>query len=259
MTLPSHPSKARLIALSVILSDSEVPCPIQNVETLRPPVRDIDNKTTVANMPTTLPITLFHSPQTLSSGALALLEELKAPYTLYVLNMKAGEQRQSAYLAINPMGKVPAILHGDALVTEQVAIGIYLADLFPEAGITPAIHDALRGPYLRWYVFYAACFEPALVDKAMKREPGPVGMFPYGDLTTTLNTLTAQLNQGPWMLGERFTSLDVLWGTALTWMTGFGLVEAVAPIKSYIDRWNSRPSLRKVAQIDADLLRAQAQ
>ena len=121
-------------------------------------------------MPVTQLITLFHSPQTRSCGALALLEELRAPYTLHALNMKAGEQRQSAYLSLNPMGKVPAILHGDVLITEQVAIGIYLADLFPEAGITPAIGDALRGPYLRWYVFYAACFEPAVVDKAMNRQ-----------------------------------------------------------------------------------------
>ena len=130
-------------------------------------------------------------------------------------------------------------------------------DLFPEAGITPAIGDALRGPYLRWYVFYAACFEPALVDKAVKREPGPVEMLPYGDLATTLNTLTAQLSKGPWLLGDRFTSADVLWGTALTWMTGFGLVEAVAPIRAYVDRWNARPSGKKVAQIDADLLKPQ--
>ena len=207
-------------------------------------------------MSTTQPITLFHSPKTRSSSALALLEELKAPYKLHVLNMKAGEQRQSAYLAVNPMGKVPAILHGDALVTEQVAIGIYLADLFPEAGITPAIDDALRGPYLRWYVFYAACFEPALCDKAMKREPGPTAMVPYGDLATTLNTLTAQLGKGPWLLGDRFTAADVLWGTALTWMTGFGLVEPVAPIKAYVDRWNARPSVKKVAQIDSELVKA---
>jgi glutathione S-transferase len=208
-------------------------------------------------MPTTLPITLFHSPQTRSSSALILLEELKAPYKLHTLNMKAGEQRQSTYLAVNPMGKVPAILHGDVLVTEQVAIGIYLADLFPEAGITPAITDALRGPYLRWYVFYAACFEPALVDKAMKREPGPVGMLPYGDLKTTIDTLTAQLSKGPWLLGERFTAVDVLWGTALTWMTGFGLLEATAPIKTYIDRWNARPSVKNVAEKDAEISKAQ--
>lgn len=208
-------------------------------------------------MSTSLPITLFHSPQTRSSASLALLEELKAPYKLHALNMKAGEQRASAYLAINPMGKVPAILHGDALVTEQVAIGIYLSDLFPEAGITPAIDDPLRGPYLRWYAFYGACFEPALIDKALKREPGPVGTVPYGDLDTTMKTLIAQLSKGPWMLGEKFTSVDVLWGTALTWMTGFGLVEPVAPVKNYVDRWNARPSVKKVADIDAGLLRDQ--
>jgi len=207
-------------------------------------------------MPTTHPITLFHSPQTRSSGALALLEELHAPYSIHVLNMKAGEQRDSAYLAVNPMGKVPAIMHGDVLITEQVAIGIYLADLFPEAGITPAIGDALRGPYLRWYVFYAASFEPALIDKALKREPGPTAMVPYGDFATTVGVVTAQLTKGPWFLGDRFTAADVLWGTALTWMTGFGLLEAAPPIKSYIDRWNARPSVRKVAEIDAGLMKA---
>lgn len=202
-------------------------------------------------------ITLFHAPQTRSSGTLALLEELKAPYSIHAINLKAGEQRQAPYRAINPMGKVPAILHGDVLITEQVAIGIYLADLFPDAGITPAIGDALRGPYLRWFVFYASCFEPAIVDKAMKREPGPHAMVPYGDLETTLSTLTTQLTRGPWLLGERFTAADVLWGTALTWTTGFGVVEAVPPIKAYIDRWNTRPSVARVAQIDADLMKTQ--
>jgi len=205
-------------------------------------------------MPTSQPITLFHAPQTRSTGALSLLEELHAPYSLHVLDMKAGKHREAAYLAVNPMGKVPAILHGDVLVTEQVAIGIYLADLFPEAGITPAIGDALRGPYLRWYVFYAACFEPALIDKAMKREPGPVAMSPYGDVDSTINTVVAQLTKGPWMLGERFTAVDVLWGTALTWMTGFGLVEPVPPVKAYVERWNARPSVKTVGDIDAKLL-----
>src|SRR3954451_19906673 len=101
-------------------------------------------------------ITLFHSPQTRSSGARTLLEELGAPYTLHVLNMKAGEQQRPAYLAINPLGKVPAILHRGTLVTEQVAIAIYLADLFPEAGLTPARDDVRRGPFLRWIAYYGA-------------------------------------------------------------------------------------------------------
>jgi glutathione S-transferase len=207
-------------------------------------------------MPTTQPITLYHSPQTRSTGALSLLEELHAPYSLHVLDMKAGQHREAAYLALNPMGKVPAILHGDVLVTEQVAIGIYLADLFPEAGITPAIGDALRGPYLRWYAFYGSSFEPALIDKALKREPPPVAMSPYGTVESTVQTVVQQLGKGPWMLGEKFTAVDVLWGTALTWMTGFGLMESVGPVKAYVERWNARPVVKTVAEIDAKLMAA---
>src|SRR5271169_3581506 len=141
-----------------------------------------------ADMTTNETIILYHAPQSRSSATLALLEELAAPYELHVLNMKAGEQRQKGYLAVNPLGKVPAIRHRGALVTEQVAIFIYLADLFPEAGLAPAIGDPLRGPYLRWMVYYAACYEPGLIDKAQKREPGPIAMSPYGDFDVMLGT-----------------------------------------------------------------------
>ncbi len=195
-------------------------------------------------------VTLFHSPQTRSSGTLALLEELNAPYTLRILDMKAGEHRQPAFMQINPMGKVPAILHGDVLVTEQVAIAIYLADTFSGAGLAPALTDPLRGAYLRWFVFYAASFEPAAVDKALQREAGHAAMSPYGDFATTVSTVTTQLQKGPWMLGDRFTALDVQWGTALTWMTGFGIIEATPPIKAYVERWSARPSVARVREID---------
>lgn len=208
-------------------------------------------------MATQQKITLFYSPQSRSTGALLLLEELHAPYALHPLNMKTGEQRQPAYLAVNPMGKVPAVLHGKALITEQVAITIYLADLFPEAGITPGLHDALRGPYLRWLAFYGSCFEPAIVDKAMKREPAPQGSSPYGDYDTTIKTLHDQLAAGPWLLGKDFTAADVLWGTALTWISAFGLIEVTPTIKAYTDRWNARPSVKKVAEIDAALQKKQ--
>jgi glutathione S-transferase len=203
-------------------------------------------------------ITLFHSPHTRSSGTLVLLEEIGAPYALRVLDMKAGEQRRSDYLAINPMGKVPAILHDDALVTEQVAIYLYLADLFPEAGLAPAIGDQLRGPYLRWTVFYAACFEPAVVDRAMNREPGGQAMSPYGDYDTMLATLTAQLKRGPWLLGERFSAADVLWGTALTWTTGFKLVPELPQITGYLARFNVRPAVARAQARDAELIAAQS-
>src|SRR5215831_10267401 len=162
-------------------------------------------------------IIFLHSPNTRSSGVRLLLAQLRAPHELRPVNMKAGEQRKPAFLAVNPMGKVPAILHRGALVTEQVAIYIYLADLFPEAGLTPALDDPLRGPYLRWLAFYAASFEPAIVDRALKRDPAPATMSPYGDYDTMLKTLVDQLAKGPYLLGERFCAADVLWGTALTW------------------------------------------
>ena len=155
-------------------------------------------------------LTFFHAPQSRSAGVRILLEELGAPYRLHVLNLKAGEQRQSTYLAINPMGKVPALKDGDALITEQVAIYIYLADRFPQAGLAPAIGEPLRGPWLRWIAYYGSCFEPAVIDRSLQREPAARATSPYADYDTMLQTLTDQLARGPWLLGERYTSADVL-------------------------------------------------
>ncbi|HEV7576469.1 MAG TPA: glutathione S-transferase family protein [Caldimonas sp.] len=203
-------------------------------------------------------VTFFHSPQSRSAGALILLEELGADYELQVLNLKKGEQRQRAYLAVNPMGKVPAIVHDGAVVTEQGAVCAYLADLYPEAGITPAIGDPLRGPYLRWLFYYGSSFEPALIDRSMKREPAPPSSSPYGDYETMLKTLTDRLAQGPYLFGERFTAADVLWGTALRWTTMFKLVPETPVIAAYVARVASRPAVARAAKIDADLVAAQS-
>jgi glutathione S-transferase len=198
-------------------------------------------------------IVFFHAPQTRSGGTRILLEELGASYELRAVNMKAGEQRKPAFLAVNPMGKVPAILHRGELVTEQVAIFIYLADLFPQAGLTPGLDDRLRGPYLRWLAYYGACFEPAVVDRGLKREPAPQAMSPYGDYDTMLKTLTDQLAKGPYLLGERMTAADVLWGTALTWTTMFKLVPELPVIMDYIARIGGRPAAVKAKAADAAL------
>jgi len=198
-------------------------------------------------------IVFFHSPNTRSSGTRILLEELGAPHELRPVNMKAGEQRKSSFLAVNPMGKVPAILHRGGLVTEQVAIFLYLADLFPQAGLTPALDDPRRGPYLRWMAYYGSSFEPAVVDRALKREPGPLNMVPYGDYDTMLKTLTDQLAKGPYLLGERMTAADVLWGTALTWTVMFKLVPELPVIMDYVKRLTARPAVGKVKALDAQL------
>ena len=201
-------------------------------------------------------VVFYHSPQSRSAGTLVLLEELGADYELHPLDLKKGESRSGDYLAVNPMGKVPAIVHDGALVTEQGAVYTYLADLYPEAGIAPAIGDPLRGPYLRWMFFYNASFEPALIDRSMKRDPAPPSTSPYGDYDTVMKTLQGQLGEGPYLLGERFTAVDVLWGTALRWTTMFKLVPETPAIAAYIARVTSRPAAQRAAKIDADLLAA---
>lgn len=201
-------------------------------------------------------VTFFHSPQSRSAGVRSLIEELNADHELRVLDLRAGEQRQPEYLRINPMGKVPALLHGDALITEQAAVYMYLAELYPEAGLSPAVGDALRGPYLRWMVFYGSCYEPAIVDRSMQREAGPESTSPYGHYDTVIETLRRQLARGPWLLGERLTAADFLWGAALTWTMMFKLVPELPEFKGYVERFNARPAVRRAAEKDEALVKA---
>ncbi len=198
-------------------------------------------------------LVLFHAPNSRSTGVLTLLEELGADYELKLLNLRRGDQRQAAYLAVNPLGKVPALLHGDALVTEQPAVYQYAAELYPEAGLSPAVGDPLRGPYLRWLAFYGSCFEPALTDRALKREPGPHMQSPYGSAEEVIGLVQRQLAAGPWLLGDRFTAADALWGKALTWMVAFKLFPEGPEVQGYIERFNARPAVQKAAALDAEL------
>ncbi|HUA80789.1 MAG TPA: glutathione S-transferase family protein [Dyella sp.] len=203
-------------------------------------------------------VVFYHAPNSRSGGTHALLEELGADYELHLVNLKSGEQRQPAYRAVNPMGKVPAIRHGDALITEQPAVFLYLADLYADVGLAPAIDDPLRGPYLRWMVYYGSSFEPALVDRSLKREPAPPSTSPYGTWDDVLNTLHAQLAKGPYLLGERFTAVDILWGGALHWTTMFNLVPETTDIRAYIDRVIARPAMQRAAAKDAEFAAQQA-
>ncbi|WP_133499166.1 glutathione S-transferase family protein [Cognatilysobacter terrigena] len=195
-------------------------------------------------------ITFYYAPHSRASCTLALLETLGADYDLHMLDLVEGTQRRADYLAVNPLGKVPAIRHGDALVTEQVAILIYLADLYADKGITPAVDDALRGPYLRWAVFYAACFEPAIGDRARGVAVGPAMSSPYGDYDAVVDALKAQLSTGPYMLGERFTAVDVLWGTALRWAMAFKLVPDAPVFRDYVERVTAHPGIARATALD---------
>jgi glutathione S-transferase len=203
-------------------------------------------------------LTFYYAPQTRATGVRILLEELGAPYELRVINRKAGEQRSADYLKVNPFGKVPTIDHDGAIVTEQPAIYAYLADAFPERGLAPPIGDRLRGPYLRWLAFYGSSLEPAIVDHYLKRDPAPPGMSPYGTYDEVVGLITQQLGAGPNLFGDRFTAADVLWGTALTWITQFKLLPDDPAIAGYIARFNQRPIVRRVNEEDAALAAQQS-
>ncbi len=205
-----------------------------------------------------LALTLYHAPRTRSSGVLGLLEELSAPYHLELLDLKSGEHKRPDYLAINPLGKVPTLLHHGAVITEQVAIHLYLADLFPAAGLTPAIGDPLRGPYLRWMTIYGSSFEPAMVDRALNREPGDRTISPYGDSNTLLAALSVQLERHDYLLGDRFLACDVLWGTSLDWMLRFQLLPDNPYFGAYARRVSERPKIAHSRAYDEDLADALA-
>jgi glutathione S-transferase len=195
-------------------------------------------------------VTLYYATPSRAAMTRLLLEELGAPYGLATLDLKAGDQFKPDYLAINPVGKVPAIRHRGAVVTETAAIFLYLADAFARAGLAPALDDPARGPYLRWIVFYAAAFEPAMVDRARKLDAGPRAMSPYGDLASVESAVEAMLTPGPYVLGERFSAADVLWGAALTWMTAFGMAPQTPRVAAYVARHAERPAVRRISALE---------
>lgn len=202
-------------------------------------------------------ITFHYAPQTRAFGTRFLLEELGVPYDLHVMDVRAGDQLKPDYLAVNPMGKVPAISHKGVVVTEQAAVALYLGDLFPETGLAPAIGDPRRGLYLRWMVFYGSSFEPALVDHAMKRPPLPRSTAPYADYETVVAVVNEQVKRAaPFWLGERFSVADTLWGSALFWVTNFGIFEKTPAVAAYLERITSRPGFQKAQADEAALIAA---
>jgi len=201
----------------------------------------------------------YHAPQTRSFAIRWLFEELGSPpHELKVLNMKKGEHKTPEYLAINPMGKVPAITHGGTPVTEVGAIAIYLADLFPEAKLAPPIGDTARGTYLRWIVFNHGAIEPAIADRWRKIEPSMATAMSYGTYDDTVNALLGAVGNGPFILGDRFSAADVVVGGAVRWMTLFKLLPEKPEFTSYIERLTSRPAFKSALAKDEELVKTLA-
>lgn len=197
-------------------------------------------------------LTFYTHPQSRGRIVRWMLEEVGAPYETVVLDYDA-TMKAADYRAINPMGKVPAIRHGDTVVTEAAAICAYLADAFPAAGPAPPPHSRERGPYYRWLFFAAGPLEAAASNKALGFvvPPGRERMMGYGryaDVLDALETVTQAAR--PYLLGGQFTATDVYVGAYLAFGMQFGTVEKRPAFERYCAVLDARPAKRRAIQID---------
>jgi glutathione S-transferase len=187
-----------------------------------------------------------------------MLEEIGQPYRTEVLDYGT-TMKAPAYLAINPMGKVPALRHGDVVVTEAAAICAYLADAFPQAGLAPPHGDRLRGPYYRWLFFAAGPVEAAVSNKAFGFvvPPEREGTIGYGSFQRVMDTLEQAVSGGNYLVGDKFTAADVYAGSQI----GFGLMfktfEPRPAFQHYWQRISVRPAYARARALDEALMAKQ--
>lgn len=202
-------------------------------------------------------LTLYHAAPSRSSVVRWMLEELGEPYDLVLLSLAKEDQHKPEYLAINPMGKVPSLKHGDAVVTEVAAICTYLADEFPHARLNIPVGDPRRGPYLKWLFFSPTCIEAAVLDKAAPRKETPRrGMVGYGDFDTVMDVVGKGVAGGPYLMGDQFTAADVVVGSMLRWGMMFNLLPERPEFRAYVDRLEQRPALQRATALDRELAAA---
>jgi glutathione S-transferase len=203
-------------------------------------------------------LTLYHASPSRSSIVHWMLEELGEPYKLEVLNLRAGDQRQPAYLAINPMGKVPTLKDGDVVVSEVAAICCYLADAYPKARLAPPIGDKRRGDYLKWLFYGPSCLEPAMIDKALNRPPAPRSTAGWADYDTVIEVLRSAVGAREYLLGEQFTAADIVIGSGLRWGMLFKMFPELPEFVTYVDRLKARPAMQRQLAKDEELAKQQS-
>lgn len=193
-------------------------------------------------------VIFYHNPKSRAQMAHWMLEETGAPYRTIMLDFSKGEHKTAEFLGINPMGKLPTIVHRGVVVTETAAIIAYLADAFPEMGLAPSINSPLRGAYYRWLFFTAGCFEPALLDKMLKRPPAePKTSVGYGSYEEVIETLKKAVAAGPYLVGDKFSAVDVYLGSELSFAMIFGApdIKGEPVFEDYVARITERPAYRR--------------
>lgn len=200
-------------------------------------------------------IVLYHHPFTRAANVIWMLEEIGVPYELRFVDLTKGAHKAPEVLALNPMGKLPILTDGAAVVTESAAIGLYLADRYAAGRLAPAMDDPKRGAYLRWSLFAPSVIEPGSLAKAAKWDfkPGQAG---WGDHEAMLSAISAAIGTGPWLLGDTFAMADVIFGGTVRYMLRFGMLDPRPGFTAYAERLAARPALQKSDARNAESIEA---
>lgn len=192
---------------------------------------------------------LYWAPRTRSFTTIWMMEETGQPYERVLVDVSAGDQKKADFLAVNPMGKVPALQDGEATMAEAAAICAYVADRFPQADLAPRADDPRRAKHLYWLFFAPSCIEPAIIQIFTKIEV-PASTAGWGDATQVFDVLDQALQQGPWLLGDTFTAADVVIGSGLNFaVRQFKMVPSRPTFDRFLDRCAARPAFQRAMQI----------
>lgn len=191
-------------------------------------------------------VVFYASPMSRGRIVHWMLEEVGAPYRYEVVNLETRDQKKPEYLALNPMGKVPTIVHRGTVVTECGAICAYLADAFPAARLAPPIDSPARGTYYRWLFFSGCSFEPAIIDRMLSRPPASkTGAVAYGCYEDAVETMAKALTPGPYILGREFSAADVYVGSQVAFGMMTKALEPRPVFQDYTNRLQQRPAYKR--------------
>ncbi len=198
-------------------------------------------------------VTLYHHPFSRASKVVWMLEEAGVDYELRWVDIMAGAHKTPEFLKLNPMGKLPVLVDGEALVTESAAIALYLGDRYAAGRLAPALDDPARGTYLRWAFFSPSVLEPAAAAKSSGGQfnPGAVG---WGSYESMLDATEVAVGKGPFLLGERFTMADIILGGTMSFLLQFKMVDARPAFEAYVKRIEERPAFRRSAAKNAAVM-----
>lgn len=197
-------------------------------------------------------VRLYYHPFSRASLTVWMLEEVGVDYELEFVDMLAGEHKKPEFLAINPMGKLPALKDGDAVVTENCAIGLYLADRYAPGRLAPRLDDPARGTYLRWACFTPSVLEPGLMAKqeGWSYNPRRAGWGTYDEM---IRAMESALSRGPYLLGDTFSMADVIFGGTVRFSLYTGVLEARPAFTAYAERLADRPALQRAEARNAEV------